>query len=42
VRGGLIFQVNPTNVDWRRAETLQLLNDGTAVTTVDCTITIYP
>jgi hypothetical protein len=36
------FQVNPTNVGWRRPETLQLLEGGAPVASVRRTITIYP
>jgi hypothetical protein len=36
------FQVNPSNVGWRRPETLQLLENGAAVAEVRRTITIYP
>jgi type II secretory pathway pseudopilin PulG len=36
------FQVNPTNVGWRRTENLTLLDDTTSVATIHRTITIYP
>lgn len=36
------FQVNPTNVGWRRPENLQL-NDGTVpIATIHRTVTVYP
>jgi hypothetical protein len=36
------FQVNPTNVGWRRPETVTLTDGRTTLATVRRTITIYP
>ena len=36
------FQVNPTNVAWRRRANLQLFDGGTHLLTVKRTLTVYP
>ncbi|HEX3330899.1 MAG TPA: hypothetical protein VHS27_13330 [Gaiellales bacterium] len=36
------FQVNPTNVGWRRPENLTLADGNTTLTSVQRTLTIYP
>lgn len=36
------FQVNPTNVGWRRNETVTLADGQTTLATVERTLTIYP
>jgi hypothetical protein len=36
------FQVNPTNVGWRRPETLTLADGTTTLTSVQRTLTVYP
>jgi hypothetical protein len=36
------FQVNPTNVGWRRLENLTLADGSTTLASVQRTITIYP
>ncbi len=36
------FQVNPTNVGWRRNETVTLADGQTTLATVERTVTIYP
>ena len=36
------FQVNPTNIAWRRPQNVELDDGNTKVLTIDRTITIYP
>jgi hypothetical protein len=36
------FQVNPTNIGWRRNETVTLANGHTTLATVHRTLTVYP
>jgi hypothetical protein len=36
------FQVNPTNVGWRRAENLRLNDGAVPIATIHRTVTIYP
>ncbi|HKV67991.1 MAG TPA: hypothetical protein VJN72_07865 [Gaiellales bacterium] len=36
------FQVNPTNVGWRRPETLQLDDGHVVIASIHRTITVYP
>jgi hypothetical protein len=36
------FQVNPTNIGWRRTEDLTLQDGATQVATIHRTVTIYP
>jgi hypothetical protein len=36
------FQVNPTNVGWRRPETVELADGSTLVASIHRTVTVYP
>jgi hypothetical protein len=36
------FQVNPTNVAWRRPQDVQLRDGATVLTTIHRTVTVYP